>query len=35
MSSIHDFEAVLNNGEKISLSQYKGHPCVVVNIASK
>jgi len=30
-----DFKATLNNGEEISLAKYEGHPCVVVNVASK
>ena len=32
---MHDFKGVLNNGEEVSLAKYKGHPCVVVNVASK
>jgi len=30
-----DFKAVLNSGEEISLSKFKGHPTIVVNVASK
>jgi len=30
-----DFSAKLNNGEEISLKKYEGHPCVIVNVASK
>jgi len=32
---MHDFSAVLNNGEEISLKKFEGHPCIVVNVASK
>ena len=35
MSSMHDFSAVLNNGEEISLKKFEGQPCIVVNVASK
>lgn len=35
MSSLHDFSGVLNGGEKINFSRYAGHPCLVVNVASK
>ncbi|MBM7649262.1 glutathione peroxidase [Bacillus ectoiniformans] len=33
--SIYEFEAVRANGEKISLSQYKGKTLLIVNTASK
>ena len=32
---MHDFSAVLNNGEEISLKKFEGQPCIVVNVASK
>ena len=35
MPSFHDFEADAITGEKVSLSQYEGQVCLVVNLASK
>jgi len=34
-ASAHEFDVVMNNGENQSLSVYKGHPLVVVNVASQ
>lgn len=34
MSSIHDFEASTISGQTVALSQYKGHPLLIVNTAS-
>ena len=35
MSSFHDFEADAITGERVSLSQYEGQVCLVVNLASQ
>lgn len=35
MKSVHDFEMVTIDGQKVSLSQYKGKVLVIVNVASK
>ncbi len=35
MSSVHDFEVITIDGQKISLSQYQGKVLVIVNVASK
>ena len=34
MSSIYDFEASSISGQSVPLSQYKGHPLLIVNTAS-
>lgn len=34
MASFHDFEMVSITGEKVSLSDYEGQVCLVVNVAS-
>ncbi|PJZ46574.1 glutathione peroxidase [Leptospira brenneri] len=33
--SFHDFKSVSIQGKDVSLSEYKGHPVLVVNVASK
>ncbi|EOQ95700.1 glutathione peroxidase [Leptospira wolbachii serovar Codice str. CDC] len=33
--SFHDFKTVSIQGKEVSLSEYKGHPVLVVNVASK
>jgi glutathione peroxidase-family protein len=35
MSSFHDFQAESITGESVSLSQYEGSLCLVVNLASR
>ena len=35
MASIHDFEMVSITGESVSLSDYEGQVCLVVNLASQ
>lgn len=35
MKSVHDFEMITIDGQKVSLSQYKGKVLVIVNVASK
>ena len=35
MASIHDFEMASITGESVSLSQYEGQVCLVVNLASR
>ena len=35
MSSIFDFQVETIAGESVSLSQYEGSVCLVVNLASK
>ncbi|XP_018325228.1 probable phospholipid hydroperoxide glutathione peroxidase [Agrilus planipennis] len=34
-SSIYDFTAKTINGETVSLDRYKGHVCIIVNVASQ
>ncbi|XP_066254529.1 uncharacterized protein [Euwallacea similis] len=34
-SSIYDFKVTTIQGEQVPLSQYKGHVCIIVNVASK
>ncbi|KAK0081105.1 hypothetical protein PV325_012800 [Microctonus aethiopoides] len=34
-TSVHDFEANSIKGEVVPLSNYKGHVCLIVNVASK
>jgi len=34
-SSIYDFTAMDINGNQVSLDKYKGHVCIIVNVASK
>jgi len=34
-TSIYDFTANDIDGNEVSLSKYKGHVCVIVNVASK
>jgi len=33
--SIYDFSAVDIDGNEVSLEKYKGHVCIIVNVASK
>ncbi len=33
--SFHDLKSVSIQGKEVSLSEYKGHPVLVVNVASK
>ncbi len=35
MASIHDFEMASITGESVSLSQYEGQVCLIVNLASQ
>ncbi len=35
MSSFHDFQVETITGESVSLSQYAGSLCLVVNLASE
>ncbi len=35
MASMHDFEMDSITGETLSLSQYRGRVCLVVNLASQ
>ena len=35
MASFHDHEMVLITGESVSLSDYEGQVCLVVNLASQ
>jgi len=35
MASMHDFEMETITGETVSLSQYEGQVCLVVNLASR
>ena len=35
MASFHDFETPSITGETVSLSDYEGTVCLVVNVASK
>ena len=35
MASIHDYEMASITGENVSLSDYEGQVCLVVNVASK
>ena len=35
MASIHDFEMASITGESVSLSQYEGQICLIVNLASQ
>ena len=35
MPSFHDFEAHAITGEPVQLSEYAGHICLVVNVASR
>ena len=35
MGGIHDFEMASITGETVSLSDYEGQVCLVVNLASK
>ena len=35
MASIHDFEMASITGESVSLSQYEGQVCLIVNLASR
>ncbi|XP_066152414.1 uncharacterized protein [Euwallacea fornicatus] len=34
-SSIYDFKVTTIQGEEVSLTQYKGHVCIIINVASK
>ena len=34
-SSIYDFTAVDIDGKEVSLEKYRGHVCVIVNVATK
>ena len=34
-SSIYEFSAVDIDGQEVSLDKYRGHVCVIVNVASK
>ena len=35
MVSLHDFEMASITGEPVSLSQYQGQVCLIVNLASQ
>lgn len=35
MASMHDFEMETITGETVSLSQYEGRVCLIVNLASR
>ena len=35
MASFHDHEMISITGENVSLSDYEGQVCLVVNVASK
>lgn len=35
MPRFHDFEMTSITGESVSLSQYRDHVCLVVNVASQ
>lgn len=35
MSSIYDFSAIDIDGHHVKLDKYKGHVCIIVNVASK
>ena len=35
MASMHDFEMTSITGEQVSLSDYKGKLCLIVNVASE
>ncbi|MFD3259645.1 glutathione peroxidase [Paenibacillus lentus] len=35
MNSVYDFQVKMTNGEQKSLQDYKGHPLIIVNTASK
>ena len=35
MASIHDFEMASITSESVSLSQYEGQVCLIVNLASQ
>ncbi len=35
MANFHDFEMASITGENVSLSDYEGQVCLVVNLASK
>ena len=35
MTSMHDFEMTSISGDKVSLSEYNGQLCLVVNVASE
>ena len=35
MASIHDFGMASITGESVSLSQYEGQVCLIVNLASQ
>jgi len=34
-ASIYEFTAKTIQGEEVSLEKYRGHPCIIVNVASK
>jgi len=34
-TSIYDFKAINIDGEEVSLEKYRGHVCIIVNVASK
>lgn len=34
-SSIYDFTAIDIDGKEVALSKYKGHVCIIVNVATK
>lgn len=35
MASMHDFEMETITGETVSLAQYEGQVCLIVNLASR
>lgn len=35
MASMHDFEMTSITGDQVSLSDYKGRVCLIVNVASE
>lgn len=35
MASMHDFEMTSITGDQVSLSDYKGKVCLIVNVASE